>query len=337
MTALDTCFLKALSEAPSVGTACAPVMRLLRTFFGEGWEAEFVSDGFCLFHCGAPEAIHTLYVSHVDEVGGCVYGPAGGEDGGGWTTRHWGNTAQVFADARLQAMDYLAESGDAAFDVSARAVTTPSSGDVDLGQKLVLDGEAIRPYRTVFTFRQDAEIDGDLLSGKALDPRVTAYAAAEAARTHSVPGVAALFVMAEECAMEVARKAVVWLQRRAPNLRLIVNADVPSIGALGEGRLDTPAIRIFEGRNFIDPTVGIRMAERLERLGLTLHLTSSRSGSQTVLFTPLAHTLSIALPSDGVHLPVVRMSLTGISRLVELLGAIPDEADTANWEPDGLG
>ncbi len=131
-----------------------------------------------------------------------------------------------------------------------------------------------------------------------------------------------MLVMAEECAMDVARKGVAFLQRHAPNLQLIANADVPWINNLGEGRLDLPAIRVFEGRNFIDPSFGIRVAETLQRQGVELHLSAAKSGSQTLLFTPLAPTLSIALPSEGVHLPRVQMSLQGTERCVALLKAI---------------
>jgi hypothetical protein len=122
--------------------------------------------------------------------------------------------------------------------------------------------------------------------------------------------------------MDVAQKAVTYLQRFAPNLSLIVNADVPSIDNIGEGRLDMPAIRIFEGRNFIDPAFGIRTADLLAEQKIEFHLSAARSGSQTLLFTPLAPTLSIALPSKGVHLPRVKMSLLGTERCITLLHAI---------------
>ena len=87
-----------------------------------------------------------------------------------------------------------------------------------------------------------------------------------------------------------------------------------------------PAIRIFEGRNFIDPAFGIRVADRLQARGVALHLSAARSGSQTILFTPLAPTLSVALPSDGVHLPRVKMSRKGTERCVALLRAIGEGA-----------
>ena len=132
----------------------------------------------------------------------------------------------------------------------------------------------------------------------------------------------------------VARKGVQFLQRKAPNLALIANADVPWIENLGEGQLDLPAIRIFEGRNFIDPSFGIRTADRLIAKGVKLHLSGAKSGSQTILFTPLAPTLSIALPSDGIHSPKYRMSLKGAQRCIDLLTAIGEGAlDSSLLDP----
>ena len=133
---------------------------------------------------------------------------------------------------------------------------------------------------------------GDVIEGKALDPRVTLYSVVEAVRALNSPRVGAMLVMAEECAMDVARKGVTFLQRYAPDLQLIANADVPWIHNIGDGQLDMPAIRVFEGRNFIDPSFGIRVTDILQAQGVELHLSAARSGSQTLLFTPArAHPL----------------------------------------------
>ncbi len=324
----DTEFLKALTEVPSVGTACGPVLNLLTKRFGDGYQKTFAPDGFCLFQKqgGNPSDLRVVFIAHVDEVGGCVYGPHTGsvirgaghlEQGtDGYVARVWGNTPDVFANAKLQAFDWLAEDGAEAFPVTSRVMT------VDGEERLVVSGEKIRPYRTGFTFAQETTFSGDTLAGKAVDPRVTAYAVAQAVMEIDNPQVAALFVMAEECAMDVARKAVTFLDRNAPNLQLVVNADVPGVQNLGEGRLDLPAIRIFEGRNFIDPSFGIRTADKLHEQNIAFHLSAARSGSQTLLFTPLAPTLSIALPAEDIHLPQGRMSLTGTDRCVALLKAI---------------
>jgi putative aminopeptidase FrvX len=323
---MDTAFLKAFTEIPSVGTACGPVLNLLKAYFGEDYTSHFVSDGFCyiakkpgLFGTLTPPRV--VFVAHVDEIGGCVYGPRAE---GGYNTRHWGNTPDIFADATLQAFDYLAESADTAFPVEGKVVAVGE----DL--RLALYGDGIRPYRTGWTFQEETTFEGDIIEGKALDPRVTAFAVAEAVKQLDRPDVGAMFVMAEECAMDVAKKAVVFLERLRyhgdDGIRLIVNADVPWINNIGEGQLDLPAIRIYEGRNFIDPAFGIRASEQMEKQGVAHHLSAARSGSQTLLFTPIAPTLSIALPSDGVHLPRVKMSLTGTERCITLLRALGESA-----------
>jgi hypothetical protein len=64
----------------------------------------------------------------------------------------------------------------------------------------------------------------------------------------------------------------------------------------------------------------------MEKKGVAHHLSAARSGSQTLLFTPIAPTLSIALPSDGVHLPRVKMSLTGTERCIALLRTLGESA-----------
>lgn len=316
---IDLDFLKALTEVPSVGTACGPVLKLLTTRFGSGYSRTFVEDGFCLFQkLGAgPEKLRKIFIAHVDEVGGCVYGLRAE---GGFHTRCWGNQPKIFADAELQAYDYLTEDEAGSYPARGEVITVGEEN------RLALHSDRIRPYRTGWTFRQETTFEGDIIDGKALDPRVTLYAVVEAVRELDDPSIGALLVMGEECAMDVARKAVTFLQRNSPDLKLIVNADVPGIVNIGEGRLDMPAIRIFEGRNFIDPSFGIRTADRLAAKGVEFHLSAARSGSQTLLFTPLAPTLSIALPSDGVHLPRVKMSLKGTERCLNLLLAIAMEA-----------
>lgn len=316
---VDRAFLKTLTEVPSVGTACNPVLNLLTDWFDRGYTRTMASDGFCLFQkAGAsPDALKAVLVSHVDEVGGCVYGV---RPEGGFFSRVWGNTPQIFAEAELQAWDYVADDAKGAYPVRGEVVTIQDE------ERFVLHGDNIRPYRTAWTFRQETTYDGDSIYGKALDPRVTAYAVAEAVRRIDSPAIGALFVMAEECAMDVARKAVTFLSRNSPKLRLVVNADVPLIHNLGDGDLERPAIRIFEGRNFIDPSFGIHVADEMERQGVEFHLSAARSGSQTILFTPIASTLSVALPSDGIHLPRYRMSLKGVERCITLLQSLGEGA-----------
>ncbi|MCS6777023.1 MAG: hypothetical protein RMJ43_11230 [Chloroherpetonaceae bacterium] len=323
---MDIDFLRALTEVPSVGTACGPVWRLLTARFGDRFTRHCVPDGFCYFApegpSGAPVSPSVVFVAHVDEVGGCVLGPC---DSGGYHTRFWGNTPDVFAAASLQAWDYLAEEATQAFPVRMEVLQDASE------TRLILHGENVRPYRTVWTFLEKTVITGDVIEGKALDPRVTVFAVTEAVRALNMPEVGALFVMAEECAMDVARKAVLFLERLCggcpgTTLRRIINADVPGVQNLEGGQLDLPAIRIYEGRNFIDPACGIRASEAMRARGVAHHLTAARSGSQTLLFTPLAPTLSVALPGEGVHLPRARMSLQGVERCIALLCALAEHA-----------
>lgn len=318
---LDLDFLKTLTEVPSVGTACGPCVTLLTQRFGTDYTRTLVPDGFCLFQrAGASVAdLKVIFVAHMDEIGGCIYGARAHKQSGGYAARFWGNTPDIFANARLQAFDYLAETDDT-FAVRGEVVKV---GDEE---RLVMHGDRIRPYRTVWTFQEETTYTEDVIEGKALDPRVTLYSVVEAVRALNSPHVGAMLVMAEECAMDVARKGVAFLQKHAPNVGLIVNADVPYINNIGDGRLDLPAIRVFEGRNFIDPSFGIRVVDILQAQRVELHLSAARSGSQTLLFTPLAPTLSIALPSDGVHLPRVKMSLRGTKRCTALLQAIGENA-----------
>lgn len=308
-------FLKQLADAPGVGTACGPVIRLLDAWFGPAFERTLVPDGFCLYQPKGPgiHRLQSLLVAHLDEVGGCVFGALPPDEGGGFATRLWGNQATSFLGTPLQGMDWLAGDANEAYPVEAEL-----RGNCD-PPALALLGERIHPFRTVFTFKEAAQVDGETIEGKALDPRATVYCVAEAVRRANDPRVGALFVMAEECAMDQARKAAVFLSRRCRSLRQIVNADVPEMNNLEGGSLEMPAIRIFEGRSFVDPSYGIRVSDAMHTAGVEHHLTASRTGSQTALFAPLAPTLSVALPSRGIHSARYAMSLTGIARCAELL------------------
>lgn len=337
-TEIDRAFLKALTETPSVGTACGPVVALLHRYFGETFSRTVVSDGFALYQPenAGPEKLRTVLVAHMDEIGGVAYGERGD---GSFAARFWGTSdPALYVNAELQAWDYLSSDAASAFPVTAEVYTEPGNDQ----PRLALRGDGIRPYRTAFTFRQETTFDegvgndtegnegdgegsggepgvGPTVNGKAVDPRATLYAVCEAVRRLGDPTVGALIVMAEECAMDIAQKAVVYLQRYAPDLTLVVNADVPSLANLGDARLDLPAIRVFEGHHFIDPAFGIRMAQTLIDQNVALHLSAARSGSQTRLFSPLAPTISVALPGQNIHTPRGTMSLLGISRCVDLL------------------
>ena len=167
-------FSKFLTETPAIGTACNPVRHLLAERFGGDYTQTFVEDAFVLFQAqdGVPEDLEVVFIAHQDEVGGCVYGP----HQGGFLARVWGNDAAIFNDAPLQAFDWLADSGAEAFPIATELVTVHGE------ERLLVKGDGIRPYRTGFTFIQETTFDGDTITGKALDPRVTLYAAVEAVR-----------------------------------------------------------------------------------------------------------------------------------------------------------
>src|SRR5437773_10316650 len=96
--------LKALSEAPSVATACGPVAGVLRSLL-PGFDFLEVPDGFFFaYPTGtALSALRVLYVTHVDETGGWVLMPEGSGRFGAWLI---GNGPEAFADRPLQAVRY---------------------------------------------------------------------------------------------------------------------------------------------------------------------------------------------------------------------------------------
>src|SRR5205823_7981358 len=113
--------------------------------------------------------VRLLFVTHVDEVSGFVLFPRGG----GYGARLIGNRAEVFAGTPLQAFRYDAVTADAA---------VPCRGRVDEAGELILEGEGLEPLSMLWTFCEPFRVEGDVISGKALDPRVTVYCAVEAAR-----------------------------------------------------------------------------------------------------------------------------------------------------------
>ncbi|NUQ69314.1 MAG: hypothetical protein HUU17_00670 [Chthonomonadales bacterium] len=330
---MDTRFLLTLSEAPGVATACGPVIDEIRRYLGRRANVRFCPDSHILItHTGAPAAepveapvaelveaepveagLRRLLIAHMDEIGGVALQRRAD---GTFDTRSWGCTPDLYVGRELQGMDYLAARSDEAFPIEGELVDGPE------GPCLVLRGDGIRPFRTVWTYRQAATLDGDRIHGKALDPRATLFAVLSAFLEVDDPSVGVLVVMAEECAMDMARKAVLNLQRACRGLELIVNADVPDVRNLLDADLTLPAVRIFEGRGFVDPWFGIRTAERLEEAGVPFHLTAARSSSQTGLFSPLAPTISVALPGENIHRRRSTMSLTGIRRCIDLLIAL---------------
>ncbi|MBM3495778.1 MAG: hypothetical protein FJX72_15850, partial [Armatimonadetes bacterium] len=97
---MDTRFLMALSEVPSVATACGPVVGLVREWIGDRANSELCQDSHLLVTLpGASVAdLRCLFISHMDEIGGCALGR---RHDGAFGTRHWGCPFERYAGARL--------------------------------------------------------------------------------------------------------------------------------------------------------------------------------------------------------------------------------------------
>jgi putative aminopeptidase FrvX len=301
--------LKALSEVPSVATACGPVGTCLRALL-PGYAFEEIPDGGLVALPRGTRAaeVRLLFVTHVDEVGGFVQFPVDG----GYSARLIGNRAEAFAETPLQAFRYDA------IDVGS---AIPCRGRVSEEGALILEGDGLEPLTMLWTFREPFRAEGDVISGKALDPRVTVYCAVEAARRLGRADAALLFCYAEECSRTPAAKLVEHARRHMPAVRTIVNADVPGLNNITGVSLEEVAIRPFEGGDLVDPCFSLSLFERLRARGVEVQLGVAASRSQTGMFCPLARTVSVALPSRGVHQARVEMSLAGVERCARLLHA----------------
>jgi putative aminopeptidase FrvX len=302
--------LKALSEAPGVATACGPVTAVLRGLL-PGYEFCEVPDGFFL---ATPlgtrlSEVRLLYVTHVDEIGGWVLFP---DEEGRFGAGLIGNGPEAFAGHPLQAFRY---------DATDAAGTIPCAGEV-VDDRLMLRGEGLQPLRMFWTFREELRVDGDCITGKALDPRVTVYCAVAAARQIRRRDVGLLFCYAEECSRGPAEKAAEFCRRSLKALEVVVNADVPGTRNITGVAPDEAAIRPLEGRGLIDPVFSLSLYERLRDRGVEVQLAAAASSSQTTTFVPVARCVSVALPSVGVHQARVEMSVRGMRRCIDLLAAI---------------
>src|SRR5207249_398602 len=107
-------------------------------------------------------------------------------------------------------------------------------------------------------------------------------------------------------------KAAEYCRRHLEQLQVVVNADVPGLNNIQGITAEDAAIRFLEGRSLIDPVFSLSLYERLLRRGVEVKLGVAASGSQTSVFVPLAQTVSIALPSVGMHQARVSMSARGM-------------------------
>jgi putative aminopeptidase FrvX len=303
-----------LSELPSVATACGPVVEYLRSLL-TGWAFVEQTDGFLFAHPAetALDKIRLLFVTHVDEIGGWVLFP---RPEGAFETLRIGNRPEAFAGKELQAFRY---------DVRDGAATVPCRGEVSEDGELLLRGAGLTPLTMLWTFREPFRREGDTFTGKALDPRVTVYCALAAARLLAPRDIGLLFCFAEEISRAPAEKAATFCRRHLTGLQTVVNADVPGLNNIRGVTAEDAAIRFLEGRSLVDPVFSLSLYERLVHRGVEVQLAVAASGSQTGLFVPLARTVSVALPSIGVHQSRVTMSTLGVERCIRLLVAIGED------------
>ena len=298
----------------SVGTACGPAVKWAREKLGT-WTSYMEEDGFLLLL--PPESkmenIKILYVSHIDEIGGIVMSPAAA--GKGFKTRIIGTMPQAFSERPLIAMDYL---GDGSSMKDCRGIMN--------GGELLAYGKDLQPFRTVFTFDEKTSLSGEWIEGKAIDPRVTAFGVIEAASMMKRSDVAVMLVFAEECSMFAAKKGAYFANKKLTSLSLMVNCDVPGFKNVVGGHIEQCIMRLYEGNNLVDPSFGITVYEKLIKNGCTLSMGATLTGSQTSLFIPLCHTISLAVPAEEAHVARTRASLRALEDLIKVLVTIPDVA-----------
>ncbi len=297
----------------SVGTACGPAVKWAEERLNS-WTSHMVEDGFLLLlpPGSTMEQIRILYVSHIDEIGGIVMSP--GASGKTFNTRIIGTAPRAFSERPLIAMDYLDNDGTSLRDCNGII----SGGD------LLLHGKDLQPFRTVFTFKEKASIYGEWIEGKAIDPRVTAFGVIEAASMIKRSDIAVMLVFAEECSMFAAKKGAYFANNRLKSLSLMVNCDVPGFNNVEGGHIEHCIMRLYEGKNLIDPSFGINMYEKLVKSGCNLSMGASLTGSQTSLFIPLCHTISLAVPAEEAHVARTRASLRALNELINVLVTIAE-------------
>jgi putative aminopeptidase FrvX len=308
---IDHAALTELCDLVSVATACSQAVNWVRRRL-PGWETHLVDDGFLLaMPPGArPEGVRVLFVSHVDEIGGYVLGP---HPSGGHRATPIGVPLQALSGRFLQCFDWLDVDGSSVRPIEARVED----------DTLLVFGKRLQSYATAFTYLEPTRIEGEWIIGKALDPRLTAYAVTEAARRLADPEVAVMLVFAEECSIHAAEKGAAYARRRMGGLRLVVNCDVPGLANIEGWPLEQCGIRITEGGRLMDPSSALRVHGELVDRGIPIALGASRTGSQTPLFIPQCRAISLALPAEEAHVTPTRAYLPALETLIRALEAIP--------------
>ena len=119
---IDKEFLKALTEVPAAGIAAAPGSACSRSVSGMGILKTFVPDFFCLFRRQRQLFIlKVIFVAHMDEVGGCIYGAASPSAKRKLTTPVSGQHAGHFRQCALCRRSIIWPKTDDTFPVRAKS------------------------------------------------------------------------------------------------------------------------------------------------------------------------------------------------------------------------
>ncbi len=319
-----------------VGTACGHPLAWVSERLS-GWARRDEPDGYALFTPpgAAPDDLRVMYVSHIDEPGGYV-GPAVGEDGAHAATL-FGLSAEQVGGKPLQALDYLDSDGSSARPCTAEARrgkgpksalfrflgrrVHPRLGGPS-GDRLLVRGEGLRPFGTVFTFASEARLEGEEIVAKALDPRVAVFAAVEALRRMERNDVGLLCFLAEETSVCPARKADRCLAALT-GLRLVVTCDAVEAGGLVPPVSDRCVLRMMEKGDLMDPSVALRLRDALADDGPAPELAADSRASKTHLLASAHPTVSIGVPCHGIHRPDTRVKVETVRHAVEVLARAP--------------
>jgi len=333
---MDTAALRDLCDLVCVATAYGPALRWLEVRL-HGWTFRTFEDA-CIVALPAGSTmadIRILYAAHVDEVGGMVGAPA---PRGGFLARGCGSVApELLAQRPLVAMDYLDEDGGScrpcrvevrpgrsllrpAWRTLARRVHprfATLTGDV-----VIVDGDSLVPYSTVFTFQGGAQVEDEALVGKALDARTAVFAVVEAARALGRSDVGLLFYSEEGSNVSVHRAGIV-VNTCFPGLELLANCDAVDPASLSCGDPTGCVLRLSEGGDLISPHSTLELQARLRSQDIAIELTFDAARSKTRDLTSLAPTLSLGIPCEHIHTDEGRCSLGAIESTVQALLALP--------------
>ncbi len=122
-----------------------------------------------------------------------------------------------------------------------------------------------------------------------------------------------------------AQKAARYLHDQFPALRLLVSCDtVEEASVIPWPGMERCVLRLRERCGYVDPAVGLRLADALGQGGIEAPLGSDCRSSKADLFSWVAPTVSLGLPVRGSHTASGRVSLRALEHAVAILSATPE-------------